>query len=789
MKKIFLKFSAFGFLLFSLLTSGINNAKAQEKSDEFNRTILPIPDPPFKGKIGLRPSESVKDFPNGVEAPEKAPNILLIMTDDVGFGAASCFGGPVPTPAMDRVAEMGLRYNTFHTTALCSPTRAALLTGRNHHSVGTAAIMEVGIGYPGYNTIITQDKRGLGDILKLNGYNTSWYGKNHNVPDWMSSQAGPFDLWPVGLGFEYFYGFVGGDVHQFSPAIFENTLPVEPPHDDPNYHFDKDMADHCIKWLQMQNAMAPDKPFFAYYAPGTAHAPHHAPKEWIDKFKGQFDEGWDVNRERTFKRQKKMGIIPENTKLTERSAGIPAWETLDNEHKKVYARMMEVYAGALAHCDYQISRIIDVIEDMDELDNTLIIYIQGDNGASAEGGNNGMLNEITIFNAIEEDWDVVKAAVDELGGTKHFNHYPAGWAHSMDTPFQWTKQVASHFGGTRNALAISWPSRIKDQGGIRSQFHHVIDILPTILEATGIPAPIMVYGVDQAPVEGTSMVYTWNDQNAEDRHTTQYFEILGYRAIYNDGWVAATTPPSYPWDPNAPINDVINGYEWELYNVKEDFSEAQNLADKYPDKLHDMKLLFYTQAAKYQVLPIDNSKVTRFDVKNRPSLTTGRNEFTYYDGMTRIPEGTAPDFKNCTWNITAEIEIGDSKSEGVLITQGGQSCGMGLYLLAGKPVFYYNTAGVYKYNIAGKNSITNGKHKVSVDFNYEGGGVGKAADIVLKVDGKEVASKRIEHTIPQRVSLDETMDIGEDTGTPVSTDYKVPFKFNGELYKVTVTLK
>ncbi len=756
---------------------------------ELNRSILPIPDPAFKGKIGLRPSDSTKDFPQGVEAPKDAPNILLIMTDDVGFGAASTFGGPIPTPAMDRVAEAGLRYNTFHTTALCSPTRAALLTGRNHHSVGTAAIMELGVGYPGYNTIITQDKRGLGDILKLNGYNTAWFGKNHNVPDWQNSQAGPFDLWPVGLGFEYFFGFVGGDAHQYSPALFENTRPIEPPHDDPDYHFDKDMAEHAIDWLRMQHAMAPDKPFFAYYAPGTAHAPHHAPKEWIDKFKGQFDEGWDVNREKTFQRQKEMGIIPQDAVLTKRSKGIPAWNSLDEDKKKVYARMMEVYAGALAHCDYQIQSVIDAIEEMGELDNTIIIYIQGDNGASAEGGDNGLLNEMSVFNAIPEDWETIKASVDELGGPLHFNHYPAGWAHSLDAPFQWTKQVASHFGGTRNGMAISWPKRIKDKGEIRTQFHHVIDVLPTLLEAAGIPQPVEVYGVDQAPVEGTSMVYSWDDKDAEDRHTVQYFEIFGYRSIYQDGWVACTTPASYPWDPNNPTNDVINGYDWELYNVNEDFSQSKNLAKKYPEKLREMQLLFYAEAAKYNALPIDNSRVTRFDVKNRPSLTRGRDTFTYFDGMIRIPEGSAPDLKNRSWTITAEIEATDDNTNGIIFTQGGRSCGLALYLFDGKPAVFYNTAGVYKYSIYAENSIAKGKHDVSVDFNFKGTKAGGPAEIVIKVDGKEVAKGQVEHTIPIRVSLDETFDIGEDTGTPVCEDYKVPFAFTGDLHKVTVHLK
>ena len=626
----------------------------------FAQSILPQPDASFKGKMGLRPSDSAKDFPKEATAPKGAPNILLILTDDVGFGASSPFGGPIPTPTMDRIANAGIRFNRFHTTALCSPTRAALLTGRNHHSVATGGIMEIGVGYPGYNTLIPQSKRGLGDILKLNGYNTAWFGKNHNVPDWHTSQAGPFDLWPTGLGFEYFYGFVGGDTSQWAPAIVENTRPIEPPHDDPNYNFDRDMADKAIGWLRMQHAMAPNKPFFAYYAPGTAHAPHHAPKEWIAKFKGKFDHGWDKQRELTIQKQKEMGIIPPNTQLTERSPGIDAWDSLNADEKKVFARMMEVYAGALAHADYQMGRLIDAIEEIGALDNTLIIYIQGDNGASAEGSRQGLLNEMTFFNNIKEPFEEVLRRMDELGGPKTFNHYPIGWAHAMNTPFQWTKQVASHFGGTRNGLAISWPKGIKAKGEMRTQFHHVIDILPTILEATGIPAPVSVYGVQQDPIEGVGMVYAFDDAKAPSRHTTQYFEMFANRAVYSDGWVATTTPTTPPWVSVAAAVDPIDGYEWELYNVAEDFSQANNLAKSNPEKLRELQRLFYIEAVKYNVLPLDNSKVERLDVRNRPSNIRGLNAFTYYDGMVRIPEGGAPDLKNKSFGISAVVDIPQS---------------------------------------------------------------------------------------------------------------------------------
>ena len=688
---------------------------------------------------------------------------------------------------MDRLAANGLRYNNFHTTALCSPTRAALLSGRNHHSAATGIIMELGTGFPGYNSLMPKSAGTFAEILKQNGYNTSWYGKNHNVPDWQTSQAGPFDLWPTGLGFEYFYGFIGGDTSQWNPALFEGTKPIEPSHDAKDYFFDKDMADHTIAWIRMQHATAPDKPFLAYYAPGTAHAPHHAPKDWIAKFKGKFDQGWDKMREETLARQKQMGVVPADTKLTERSEGIPAWDSLNADQKKVYAHMMEVYAAALSHADYQMGRILDTIEEMGELNNMLVIYIQGDNGASGEGGMQGLLNEMTMFNAIPEDFKEVLRRMDELGGPNTFNHYPVGWAHAMDTPFQWTKQIASHFGGTRNGLVISWPARIKDKGGIRPQFSSVIDIMPTILEAVGLQPPTSINGMPQKPIEGVSMVYTFDDAKASSKHTTQYFEMFANRAMYKDGWVAATTPPIAPWVSIAKPID-INDYKWELYNVNEDFSEANNLAAKEPQKLKELQELFWTEAAKYDVLPIDNSRVERFDVSQRPSLTRGREQFTYYPGLVRIPEGAAPDLKNKSYRIKAEVVIPKSGAEGMLLTHGGRFSGYGLYLLKGKPVFTYNLAGVARYSVAGKETLKPGKHTIVFDFKYDGGGLGKGGNGTLQVDGKTVATGRIERTLPFRVSLDETLDCGEDTGTPVTEDYHVPFKFTGTLNKVIIDL-
>ncbi len=750
------------------------------------QNVLPRPAQPFAGKIGRTVAESTKDFPKEVTAPKGAPNILLILTDDVGFGASSTFGGPIPTPTMDRLAKAGLRYTQFHTTALCSPTRAALLTGRNHHSVATGVIMELGTGFPGYNSLQPKSAGTFAEILKQNGYNTAWYGKNHNVPDWQTSQAGPFDLWPTGLGFEYFYGFIGGDTSQWAPALFEGTKPIEPPHDAKDYFFDRDMADHAIDRIRMLHAVAPQKPWLTYYAPGTAHAPHHAPPDWIAKFKGKFDQGWDKQREETFARQKELGLIPADTKLTPRPAEIGAWDALDADHKKVAAHMMEVYAAALAHADYQMGRILDAIEETGQLDNTLVIYIQGDNGASAEGTPQGLLNEMAVFNGIPEDFKEVKRRMNELGGPTTFNHYPVGWAHAMDTPFQWTKQIASHFGGTRNGMVISWPARIKDQGGIRTQFSSVIDIMPTLLEAAGAAAPTSLNGVVQKPIEGTSLVYSFDDPKVASKHTTQYFEMMGNRGIYHDGWVAATTPPIAPWETGKSVD--VNSYAWELYHVSEDFSEANNLAEKEPAKLKEMQDLFWKEAEKYNVLPIDNSKLERFDVSLRPSLTRGRDVFTFYPGMVRIPEGSAPDTKNKSWQIKADVVIPKGGAEGTLVTHGGRFAGYGLYLLKNKPVFCYNLAGVNRYYVAGKDALTPGAHTIVYDFTYDGGGIGKGGIGTLLVDSKAVASSRIDHTLAFRLAVDETLDIGEDTGTPVTEDYHVPFKFTGEIKKIVIDL-
>jgi len=755
--------------------------------------VLPRPEAPFNGKIGRTAKDSKPDFPKAVEAPKGAPNILLILTDDVGFGASSPFGGPIQTPTFQRVADAGLRYNAFHTTALCSPTRAALIAGRNHHSVASGSITEFATGYPGYNSLVPKSAGTVAQVLRDYGYGTSWFGKMHNVPDWMSSQAGPFDLWPTGLGFDYFYGFIGGDSDQWHPALYENKTPIEPYLGNPNYILNNDLADKAIEWLQMQHALAPNKPWLLYYATGTDHAPHHAPKEWIAKYKGQFDQGWDKVREETLARQIKMGIVPPNTQLTKRPEQLPAWDSLSADQKRLYARMMEVYAGALSHADHEIGRLIDAVQATGQLDNTIVIYIMGDNGASAEGTLQGTSNEVAVnANGVQESVPFLLSIIDQLGGPTTYNHYPVGWAHAMDAPMQWTKQVASHFGGTRNGMAIAWPVRIKDKGAIRSQFCHVIDIVPTLYEAIGIKPPKVLDGVKQKPIEGTSLVYTWNSPSAPTRHTVQYFEMFGNRAIYKNGWMASTTPLRLPWV-NVGSDPSPDDFKWELYNINDDFSQAKNLAASNPTKLKELQAAFDVEAKKYNVYPLDSSFAERADPAIRPSVTRGRNEFTYYPGMVRIPEGSSPNFKNKSFAVGADINVPTGGANGVLATLGGRYGGWALLIQDGKPEFAYALSNQpeHKWRIISTAPIPAGDHTVRFSFKYDGGGIGKGGDGTLFVDGKQVAQGRIDRTIPVRFSLDETFDIGEDTGTPVIETYvdKMPFRFTGTLKKVVVVLE
>ncbi len=790
---------AFVFIINSVwFTSNLQAQQPGHSTPAGGVRVLPVPDAPFQGVIGRKAKDSKPDFPKTVTAPKDAPNVLLIMTDDTGFGASSTFGGPIPTPAFDRVAQNGLRFNNFHTTALCSPTRAALLTGRNHHSVGFGNITEFASGYPGYDSILPKNAATIGNILVGNGYNTSWFGKQHLIPDWLQSPAGPFDQWAAGLGFEYFYGFLGGDTDNWHPALFENTKPVLPPWHDPNYILIRDMADRAINWIHEQHAIAPEKPFFLYFAPGNGHAPHHATKDWIAKFKGKFDEGWDRQRELTLANQKKLGVVPADTVLTLRPKDVPAWDTLSADEKKVYARMMEVYAAAVAQSDHEIGRVLDSLQQSGQLDNTLVIYIEGDNGASGEGTLQGLTNELG-GNLEPESLAFKLSMIDQLGSDRTYNHYPVGWAHAMDTPFQWTKQVASHFGGTRNGIAISWPKGIKARGEIRSQFQHVIDIVPTILEAAGIQAPATINGIAQKPMEGVSMAYTFADAKAPTRHTTQYFEITGNRGMYQDGWIASTTPLRPPWVVKG-LEPDPDAFPWELYHVTTDFSQAKNLAAQNPQKLSELQALFLREAAKYNVLPIDSSFADRADPSLRPGFNTGRTEFTYYPGMIRIPEANAPDIKNKSFHIAADVEIPEGGADGVLATQGGRFGGWGLMVAGAKPLFAYaytnqdgaKYPGQYegKWRFEGKEQLTPGKHTIGFDFIYDGGGVGKGGTGTLTVDGKKVAEGRIAKTVPFRFSLDESFDIGQDTGTPVIDEYdaKMPFAFTGTLYKVEFKL-
>jgi arylsulfatase A-like enzyme len=750
-------------------------------------SVLPVPPAPFQGTINLRAKDSKSDFPQPVKAPPGAPNILLVLLDDVGFGATATFGGPCQTPTFTKLAENGLRYNHFHTTALCSPTRAALITGRNHHSVHTACIMEAATGFPGYDSVMQKDTATVAEILKQAGYGTAWFGKNHNVPDWQTSQAGPFDLWPTGLGFDHFYGFVGGDTNQWRPAVTEGTKPIDPYVGNPDYNFDYDMADQAIKWIKMQKAVAPDKPFFCYYAPGATHAPHHPKAEWTAKYKGKFDQGWDKVRETTFAEQKRLGVIPQDAKLTPRAPGVQAWDSCSPEEKKVFARFMEVYAGYLEQTDHNIGRVVKSVEELGQLDNTLVIYIAGDNGASAEGSLQGLLNEMTFFNGVPENLQDVLKRADEIGTWKAYNHYPVGWANAMCTPFQWTKQIASHYGGTRNGMVISWPKGIPAKNGLRTQWHHCIDIVPTLLDVVGLPQPASVNGVTQKPIEGVSLKYTFADGKAPGTRKSQYFEMLGNQGLYHEGWTACTTPIVPPWSASATEADVITGYKWELY-APTDFSQTENLATKMPDKLLEMRLQFYTECAKYNVLPLDNSKTSRLDPAIRPSLTRGRKSFTFYEGQSRIPEGACPDIKNKSWSVTADVNV-KADTTGMIINQGGLFSGWALYMDKGKPVFHSNFCDVEHYEVAGKDAISPGKHTIKMDFAYDGGGAGKGGTATILVDGKEVAKGRVEKTVPIRISLDEGLDVGEDTGTPVNLNYDVPFKFTGEIEKVTIDLK
>jgi arylsulfatase len=754
---------------------------------------LPPPPPKFGGTINLGAEQSKPYWPPTVVPPKGAPNVLLIMTDDQGYGVSGTFGGVVPTPSMDRIAQMGLRYTQFHSTALCSPTRAALITGRNHHSVGFGVITELSTGYPGYDSIIGPENATIGAILKQNGYATSWFGKNHNTPSFQYSKAGPFDQWPSGMGFDYFYGFMGGETDQWTPFLFRDHTQIFPWIGKAGYNLTTDMADEAITHIKDLNAAAPDKPFFVYYVPGGTHSPHQPTQESIDKFKGKFDMGWNALREQIFANQKRLGVIPANTQLTPWPEDIlPKWDTLSAEEKKLFARQAEVFAAYTAYTDHEIGRVIQAVEDTGKLDNTLIIYISGDNGTSAEGTLVGTPNQMTAYNGV---LDVPIAEqmkfYDVWGSDKTYPHMAVAWSWAFDTPFKWMKQVASHFGGTRQGMVIAWPNRIKDAGGMRTQFHHMIDIVPTILEAVGIQAPVMVNGIAQRPIEGVSMAYTFDKANANAPSTreTQYFEMIGNRAIYQDGWIASTTPPAPPWKLGlGKLPDVVDGYKWELYNIAEDYSQNNDLASKMPEKLRQMQELFLVEATKYNVFPLDNSVFVRA-LAPRPSATAGQTVFTYSGEMAGLPTSDAPDILNKSYTITAEVEVPQGGGDGMIVAEGGRFGGYGLYLLQGKPVFTYNFMELARFRWEAPQALAAGKHTIVFDFTYDGPGFGKGGAGVLRVDDKEVANNKIPHTIAFLMPADETFDVGVKIRTSVDdNDYRVPFRFTGKLAKLTFKL-
>jgi arylsulfatase len=790
------------FLSFLMLSSGLSIVAASAQtitgtpgSPSATQTIdgryIPSPPLPFGGVINLDAANSKPFWPPRVVPPAGAPNILLIMTDDAGYGVSGTFGGVIPTPALDRIAQAGLRYTQFHSTALCSPTRAALITGRNHHSVGFGVITEQSTGFPGYDSVIGAENATIGEILKENGFTTSWFGKNHNTPSFQYSLSGPFDQWPVGMGFDYFYGFMGGETNQWTPYLFQNTTQVFPWEGRPGYNLTTDLADNAIDYLRQTNASAPDKPFFLYFVPGGTHAPHQPTPEWIAKFKGKFDTGWNAMRDEIFANQKRLGVIPENTALTPWPDSLPKWDTLSADDKKMFARQAEVYAAYVAYTDHEIGRVIQEVDDQGKLDNTLIIYIEGDNGTSAEGSTLGTPFDLAAIQGIDVPVKEQLKFYDVWGSDQTTPHMSVAWSWAFDTPFKWTKQIASHFGGTRQGMAMAWPARIRDAGGIRTQFHHIIDIVPTILEATGVQAPVAVDGIAQRPIEGVSMTYSW-DKSSKDvpsARTTQYFEMFGDRAIYHDGWIASTTPPQPPWLLGlAKMPDVIGGYDWELYNITNDYSQNNDIAASNPEKLQELKDLFLVEAAKYNVFPLDNSIVQRL-LAPRPDATAGRNSFTYSGRVSGVPASASPDLLTKSYTITAEVVIPQGGAEGMLATLGGRFGGYGLYFVQGKPVFLYNLLGLERFRWAGDDALAPGRHSIVFDFTYDGPGAGKGGTGVLTVDGKQVARQAIPHSIPFLMTIDETFDIGVDTRSAVNdADYELPFAFTGQLDSITFKL-
>jgi len=749
--------------------------KQQQTNDLLQRSVLPIPDRRPVSLTTYDAKDPDTKFPpiTQLRPPTGAPNVLVILLDDVGFGASSAFGGPCQTPNAEKLANNGLKYNRFHTTALCSPTRAAMLSGRNHHAVGMGGITEIATSAPGYNSMRPNTCAPLAEILKLNGYSTAQFGKCHEVPVFETTPIGPFDHWPTGSGFEHFYGFIGGENNQYHPALYDCTTPIEPERTpEEGYHLMEDLGDKAIAWIHQQKAIAPDKPFFVYFAPGACHAPHHAPKDWITKYKGKFDQGWDKLREETFAAQKKLGVIPSDCELTPRPKDIPAWEETEERMRPVLAREMEIYAAFLEFADYHVGRVIDSLADLGVQDDTLIYYIIGDNGASAEGSLIGAFNDKTGAEAPDlATPELLIQHIDDLGSPRANNHYAVGWAHAMDTPYQWTKQVASHFGGTRNGTIIHWTNGIKARGELRTQFHHVIDVAPTVLEAAGLPAPTFVNGVMQEPLHGVSMAYSFDNAKAAERHETQYFEMVCNRGIYHRGWTAVTRHGNLPWvvvGAQPPLSDDV----WELYDTTKDWSQAHDLAAEMPEKLAEMKRLFDLEASKYNVFPLDDRKAerTNSDLAGRPVVVHGNTQL-FFPGMRRLSENSVINLKNKSHSVTAELEIPEAAANGVIIAHGGNMGGWSLYALNGKLRYHYNFLGLKQFDVTATSPLPTGKHQVRVESAYDGGGLGKGATVTLYLDGDKVGEGRVDRTHAFFFSMDETLDIGSDQGEPVSPDY------------------
>ncbi|WP_153146784.1 arylsulfatase [Dechloromonas sp. H13] len=767
---------------------------------------LPAPDPKFGGVIKNDALQSKYWWAPRIVPPKGAPNVLLIITDDAGFGVPSTFGGVIPTPTMDRIANNGLRYNRVFSTALCSPTRAALITGRNHHSAGFGVISEQSTGFPGYNSIIERDKATIGRMLKDNGYSTAWFGKDHNVPAFQASQVGPFDQWPIGMGFEYFYGFVGGDSNQWQPNLFRNTTQIYPFQGKPGWNLITGMADDAVDYISRMHQIDPAKPIFIKYAPGATHAPHHPTKEWVEKIRAMklFDDGYEKLRETIFENQKRLGVIPKDLKLTPWPSDVlKPWASLTAEEKKLFIRQVEVFAAYAAYSDSEIGRVVQAFEDAGRLDNTLIIYINGDNGTSAEGGPLGTPNEVAFFNGLNELPAEVQMKFYDVWGTEQtYNHMSAGWSWAFDTPFDWFKQNASRLGGINQNMAVSWPARIKDKGALREQFIHVIDVVPTILEAAGLKAPDIVDGIKQAPIEGTSFLYTFDAKNAKapSRHKTQYFEMMGQWALYDDGWLLSTKVNRAPWQAFGAANpDPLNNQVFQLYNLKESWNQQEDVAAKYPQKVKEMRSAFLAEAKKHQVLPLDASVAARI-VAPRPNITAGRNEFVYTRPMTGLPQGDSPFILNASYTFTADIDVPQGGAEGMIVTSGGRFAGYGFYLLKGKPVWLWNMVDLERLKWEGPDVLTPGKHTLEFDFKYDGlgagtlafnnfSGVGRPGTGTLKVDGKVVATKTMPKTLPMILQWDESFDVGSDTLTGVNdADYKPPFAFTGKLNKLTIKI-